>query len=68
MTRKPGRLTSARLKDRNATNDRQSLAALGPQARELTEAELDCVSGGSANGIAALLAVKAEAKRPATQG
>jgi hypothetical protein len=32
--------------DRNSMNDRTS-AALGPQTRELTEAELDAVSGGS---------------------
>ena len=32
--------------DRDSMNDRAS-AALGPRARELTEAELDAVSGGS---------------------
>jgi hypothetical protein len=31
--------------DRNATNNRQWFAVLGTQARELTDAELDCVSG-----------------------
>jgi hypothetical protein len=38
--------------DRNATKDRQPFGALGPQARELTEAELDCVSGGTTTGHA----------------
>ena len=32
--------------DRNRTNHRPSFEAPGPQARELTEAELDIVSGG----------------------
>ena len=34
--------------DRNRTNHRQSSRTLGPHARELTEAELDAVSGGAA--------------------
>jgi len=33
--------------DRNATNDRQWFAALGTVARELSDAELDAVSGGT---------------------
>jgi len=38
--------------DRNATNNRQWLAVLGTQARELTDAELDCVSGGDTQAAA----------------
>ena len=34
--------------NRNASNDRTPLAAIGPQAYELTYAELDRVSGGAA--------------------
>jgi hypothetical protein len=37
--------------DRNSTNDRQSFAAHGPQARELTEAEMDAVTGGFAGSM-----------------
>jgi len=38
--------------NRNATNDRQSFALLGTVARELTDAELDCVSGGDTQAAA----------------
>ena len=33
--------------DRYSTNPREASAALGPQTRELTDAELDAVSGGA---------------------
>jgi hypothetical protein len=33
--------------DRDSMNDTQASAALGPQTRKLTEAELDAVFGGS---------------------
>jgi hypothetical protein len=36
--------------DRNSMNDSQTPATLGPQTRELTEAELDAVSGGVSSG------------------
>ena len=36
--------------DRNSTNDFRSFAAHGRQIRELTEAELDAVCGGSPTG------------------
>lgn len=36
--------------DCKPTNDRHSFTALDPQDRELTEAELDAVSGGHATG------------------
>ena len=35
--------------NRNATSNRTPLAAIGPQAYELTDAELDGVSGGDTN-------------------
>ena len=37
--------------DRNSTNPRQASAARGPQTRELTEAELNAVSGSAVDAF-----------------
>jgi hypothetical protein len=40
-----------RIMDRNSTNHRPSFEAPAPQARELTEAELDFVFGGTTAAV-----------------
>jgi hypothetical protein len=46
--------------NRNATNNRTPLAAIGPQAYELTDAELDGISGGDTNTTKQTTAHKTE--------
>ena len=41
--------------DRYSTNPREASAALGPQTRELTDAELDAVSGGAVDAFKPVL-------------
>jgi hypothetical protein len=55
--------------NRNRTKDRQSSAVLGSQARELTEAELDVLTGGASSnyGIQALINVTAQKVSQANQ-
>ena len=55
--------------DRNRTKDRQSFAVSGTEAHELTDAQLDRVSGGASSnyGIQALINVSAQKANLANQ-